>query len=117
MSDAAPYMVKAGQNLKIFYENLIHVTCLAHGLNRAEEIRSQFPLIYDLIKNAEKIFLKAPLRVQFYKEQLPNTPLPPEPVITRWGTWLMAALFYVDNYNPVMNVILALIRALQLKIV
>lgn len=109
LSDAAPYMIKAGQNLKIFYENLIHVTCLAHGLNRvAEEIRKQFPLINDLIKNAKKIFLKAPLRVQFYKEQLPNTPLPPEPIITRWGTWLTAALFYADNYNPVMNVILAL---------
>jgi len=109
LSDATPYMIKAGQNLKIFYENLIHVTCLAHGLNRvAEEITKQFPLINDLIKNVKKIFLKAPLRVQFYKEQLPNTPLPPGPIITRWGTWLTAALFYADNYNLVMNVILAL---------
>lgn len=57
LSDAAPYMIKAGQNLKIFYENLIHVTYLAHGLNRvAEEIRKQFPLINDLIKNVKKIF-------------------------------------------------------------
>ncbi|XP_029679637.1 uncharacterized protein LOC115245458 [Formica exsecta] len=109
LSDVAPYMIKAGQNLKIFYENLIHVSCLAHDLNRvAEEIRNQFPLINDLIKNVKKTFLKASLRVQLYKEQLPNTPLPPEPIITRWDTWLTAAIFYADNYNPIMNIILAL---------
>jgi len=25
--------------------------------------------------------------------------LPPEPVITRWGTWLEAALFYAGNFK------------------
>jgi len=25
--------------------------------------------------------------------------LPPKPVITRWGTWLEAALFYSENFN------------------
>lgn len=99
LSDAAPYMIKAGQNLKIFYPNLIHVTCLAHALNRvAEEIRNHFPLVNSLISNMKKIFLKAPLRIQFYKEKLPNTPLPPQPVITRWGTWLEATFFYCDNF-------------------
>jgi hypothetical protein len=34
VTDAVPYMLKAAQNLKIFYPNLIHCTCLAHGLNR-----------------------------------------------------------------------------------
>ena len=45
LSDAAAYMVKTASNLKVFYQNLIHCTCLAHGLNRvAETIRQQFPL-------------------------------------------------------------------------
>ncbi|GBP31961.1 hypothetical protein EVAR_18500_1 [Eumeta japonica] len=40
VSDATPYMVKAGQALKVFYPKLLHITCLAHGLHRvAEEIR------------------------------------------------------------------------------
>jgi len=48
VSDAAPYMVKTASNLKVFYPNLIHCTCLAHGLNRvAETIRLQFPLVND----------------------------------------------------------------------
>ncbi|KAB0790293.1 hypothetical protein PPYR_15364, partial [Photinus pyralis] len=55
LSDAAPYMIKAAQNLKIFYDNLMHITCLAHGVNReAEEIRLRFPLVNDLIINIKK---------------------------------------------------------------
>lgn len=107
LSDAAPYMIKAAQNLKIFYSNIIHTTCLAHGFNRvAEDIRNQFPLINDLISNVKKVFLKAPLRIQFYKERLPGVKLPPEPIITRWGTWLEAAIFYADNFEGIKNVIL-----------
>jgi hypothetical protein len=98
LSDAAPY---------IFFTHLIHTTCLAHGINRvAEEVRNQFPLVNELISIVKKIFVKALLRVQFYKETLPNLPLPPQPVITRWGTWLKAAIFYSDNYIDVKNLIL-----------
>ncbi len=34
LSDAAPYMVKAGSDLKVFYPSLKHDTCLAHALHR-----------------------------------------------------------------------------------
>uniref|UniRef100_A0A2S2R4M2 Uncharacterized protein n=2 Tax=Sipha flava TaxID=143950 RepID=A0A2S2R4M2_9HEMI len=34
LSDAAPYMVKAANNLKLFYSNLIHVTYTTHGIHR-----------------------------------------------------------------------------------
>jgi hypothetical protein len=33
-SDAVAYMLKAATSLKMFYPNLIHFTCLAHGLQR-----------------------------------------------------------------------------------
>lgn len=55
LSDAAAYMLKAYSNLKVLYENLIHCTCLAHGLNRvAETIRMQFPSINMLVKSGKK---------------------------------------------------------------
>src|SRR3978361_1849792 len=102
-------MLKGGLNLKIFYPNLIHVTCLAHGLNRvAEQIRNQYPLVNDLISNVEKIFLKDPIRIQLYKEKLPEVPLPPEPVVTRWGTWLNAAIFYAKYFTELKTLILQL---------
>jgi hypothetical protein len=106
VTDAAPYMLKAAQNLKIFYPKLIHCTCLAHGLNRvAETIRLEFPLINSLVTNIKKVFIKAPLRVQVYREKLPGIPLPPEPVLTRWGTWLKAVDFISTNYNGIKEVI------------
>lgn len=55
ITDAAPYMVKAARSLDAFYTNMIHLTCLAHGLNRiAEEIRKHFPKVDILISNWKK---------------------------------------------------------------
>ena len=109
LTDATAYVVKTASNLKVFYPNLIHCTCLAHGLNRvAETVRQQFPLLNELIKNGKKVFVKAPLRVQLFKERVPNTPLPPEPVLTRWGTWLDAAIYYADNFGNFKKVIFKL---------
>jgi len=43
VSDAAPYMVKAGGSIKAFSDEVFHVTCLAHGLHLvAEELRLEF---------------------------------------------------------------------------
>ncbi|KAG0438998.1 hypothetical protein DMUE_2736 [Dictyocoela muelleri] len=37
LSDGAPYAVKAARNMKIFFPNLKHVTCIAHMLLRVCE--------------------------------------------------------------------------------
>lgn len=39
------------------------------------------------------------------KELYPNLPLPPRPVITRWGTWLEAALYYAKHLDKISNVL------------
>ena len=45
-TDAAPYMVAAVKLLKIFYPALLHITCLAHAVNRvAETIRLEYPQV------------------------------------------------------------------------
>jgi len=77
-------MVKSCDVLKVLYPNLIHVTCLAHGLNRvAEKVRDMFPNVNKLVNNIKKVFLKAPSRVEVYREIMQDIPLPPEPVLTR----------------------------------
>jgi len=43
--------------------------------------------------------LKALSRVLFFKTELLDIPLPPQPIITRWGTWLEAAIYYSDNFQ------------------
>jgi hypothetical protein len=48
-------------------------------------IRLELPVINSLVTNIKKVFIKAPLRVQVYREKSPGIPLTPEPVLTRWG--------------------------------
>ena len=50
LTDAVPYMVKAGKALQVFHPKMIHVTCLAHGLNRvAETVRGHYTDVDTLI--------------------------------------------------------------------
>lgn len=37
--------------------------------------------------------------------KFPNLPLPPKPVITRFGTWLEAADYYCANFDAVRSVV------------
>jgi len=86
ITDDTPYMAKAARSLDIFYTNMINLTCLAHGLHRiAEEIRKHFPKVDNLISNGKTVFLKASSCVLFFKTELPDIPLLPQPIITRWG--------------------------------
>jgi hypothetical protein len=42
ISDAAPYMIKAGKSIGVIYSKMVHITCVAHVVHRvAEEIREQ----------------------------------------------------------------------------
>ncbi|XP_068898406.1 uncharacterized protein [Tenebrio molitor] len=108
VTDGAPYMIKSGRHLKVFYPKIVHVTCLAHALNLvAEKIRYQYEDVDNLISNVKKIFVKAPLRVEMYKEKLKEMPLPPQPILTRWGTWLQAAMFYSEHFNSIKEVVMS----------
>lgn len=106
VTDSVAYMLSAGKTLKDIYPKLIHETCLAHGLHRvAEAVREQHPQVNKLISVGKKIFLKAPSRVAVFRKHLPGVPLPPEPVITRWGTWLSAASYYVKHFEGFKRVV------------
>lgn len=109
VTDSAAYMLKTGECLKAFHPRMLHVTCLAHGLHRvAEEIREQHSVVNEIISSVKKIFLKAPSRVITFRELCPSIPLPPQPVTTRWGTWLSAAIYYAENYESIVEVVDAL---------
>jgi hypothetical protein len=93
-------MTKAAKSLQLLYPKIIRVTCLAHALHRvAEEVRGRYPAVDQLIANGKKIFIKFPFRMQKFKEDAPTLPLPPQPNVTRWGTWLDAEKYYCTNYS------------------
>ena len=72
---------------------MIHLTCLAHGLYRIAEN------IDKLISNGKKIFLKCPACCEMFHDKAPDVPLPQQPVVTRWGTWITAAFYYTKHFT------------------
>jgi hypothetical protein len=77
VTDAAPYIVKAAKGLQLLYQRDGSL-----ALQRvAEEIRDDDKLI----PNVMKMFVKAPLRMQKFKQDAPSLSPPPQPVLTCWA--------------------------------
>ena len=108
VTDAAPYMKKAAKGLKVLFPKMVHFTCLAHEVHRiCEEIRVSFPDVDHLVANVKKFFVKAPFRVRVFRDLFlaTDSPLPPQPVVTCWGTWLSAALYYASHFEIIERVV------------
>lgn len=92
--------------MQVMYPKMVHLTCLVHGLHRvAEEIRLNFPDLDRLVANIKKVFLKAPNRIEKFKEILPGVPLPPQPIITRWGTWIAAVKYLATYFESIVKIL------------
>ena len=101
ISDAARYMTAAGRNLKVFYPKMFHVTCLAHLLhNCCLKVRSSYTKVDRLISTIKA----ATVRNKERRNLFANIGYPPEPVLTRWGSWLSAALYYAKNLVEVRSI-------------
>jgi hypothetical protein len=50
----------------------------------------------------KQILARAPIRKQLWISKT-GLPLPPDPVITRWGTWLNTAIFYGDYFDKTVD--------------
>lgn len=101
VSDQAPYMIKAGKQLKGSFNKLKHITCLAHTFHRlCEYLREDNDLVNSYISSVKKIFVKSPVCIESFKNET-GLALPPEPVITRWGTWLEACLYHIKNFTQI----------------
>ena len=96
-------MLKTGKILKQLYPQLFHVQCLSHLLhNCAEEIRAKFKDTDNLIARIKLAVQKNPTRRHMFHE----IGTPPNPVITRWGTWLDAAVnYYAKNLPEVKSIV------------
>ena len=87
-------MSSAGKTLKELYPFLLHVTCVAHLLhNCAMRVRAYFKNIDEVIATTKAATIKNKDRKKDFHDA--GLPSPPDPVITRWATWLRAALYYI----------------------
>lgn len=102
LSDAARYMTAAGKLLKALYPLLFHVTCVAHMFhNCAEKVRACYPKVDNLIARVKAATVKNKPRKEAFRE----IGQPPQPVVTRWTTWLRAAIYYADHLPAVKRIV------------
>lgn len=59
------------------------------------------------------VFLKAPARVSVLRSIAGEIPLPPEPILTRWSTWLRAVAYYRQHFDTIKEVIENLVNDAQ----
>jgi len=53
VSDAAPYMMKAGKCINFLYSKCIHLTCIVHAFYRiAEKVRDEFSEVDKIVASA-----------------------------------------------------------------
>lgn len=50
-------------------------------------------------------FLIAPSREIIFKNTAPDLSLPPEPITTRWGTWVKAACYYCEHHETLKSIV------------
>ena len=104
LTDAARYMSSAGKTLKELYPSLMHLTCVAHLLhNCAMRVRAHFKNIDEVIATIKAATIKNKDRKKDFHDA--GLPSPPDPVITRWATWLRAALYYSENLPAVRTIV------------
>ena len=95
-------MTAAGRVVKQTYPRLFYITCVAHGLhNAAERIRANYEDVDKLIAAVKASVVKnKDRRVKF---SIINSP--PQPVVTRWKSWLKAAKYYAKNVPQVCEIV------------
>ena len=104
LTDAARYMSLAGKALKELYPSLMYITCVAHLLhNCAMRVRADFKNIDEIIATTKATTIKNKNRKKDFHDA--GLPSPPDPVITRWATWLRAALYYSENLPAVRTIV------------
>ena len=81
----------------------MHVTCFAHLLhNNAMRVRAHFKNIDEAIATIKAATIKNKDRKKDFRDAgLPS----PDPVITRWATWLRATLYYSENLPAVRTIV------------
>lgn len=94
ISDRASYMMKAMEMMKGNGRNFFHVQCLAHLVhNCAMRIKSYYRNVDALIGSIKMLTHKNNTILNMFSD----FEKPPSVIITRWSSWLRAAIYYCNN--------------------
>ena len=105
LTDAARHMSLAGKAINELYPTLMHMSLALHTYYIT--LLCEFVLslkIYSWRSGLKKAAtIKSKDRKNDFREA--GLPSPPVPVITRWATWLRAALYYSKNLPAVPTIV------------
>ena len=65
------------------------------------KIREHYSMVDNLIERIKASIVKNKERRNMFRE----ISIPPQPIITRWGSWLKAPMYYADNLPDVRNIV------------
>ena len=103
LTDAARYMTCGTSVLKTLYPNLTHCTCLLHLLhNSVLKIRAYYKRVDFLISSIKA----ATVKNQHRRSMFDGIGVPPQTILTRWGSWLIASQYYSVNYRKVKEIVM-----------
>lgn len=81
---------------------MFHVTCLSHLLhNAALKVKANYEAVDNLISCVKASIVKNKTR----KGLFDAIGVPPQPVVTRWSSWLKAAFYYADHFPQVCEIV------------
>lgn len=99
VSDQAPYMIATGKLLKTMFPKLKHFTCIIHAIHRVcLKILDIHKDVNKFMASFQSLFVRANYRIENYKTQT-GLALPPNVIITRWASWLVAVVYVTTNYT------------------
>ena len=102
LSDAAAYMKLSGNILKSLYPNLIHITCLAHLIHNCSlKVKQSYPRVDAIIATTKTATVKNATRRNLFH----TIGVPPQPVVTRWSSWLKAIRYYSSNFGEIKRIV------------
>ena len=97
-------MSLAGKTLKELYPYLMRVTYVVHLLhNCAMRVRAHLKNIDEIIPTIKTATIKNKDRKKDFHDA--GLPSPPHAVVTRWATWLRAAIYYSENLPAVRTIV------------
>ena len=98
----ARYMTAAGRVVNQIYPRLFHITCVARGSqNAAERIRAYYEDVDKLISSVKASVVKNKDRRAKFSEI--NSC--PQPVVTRWKSWLKATEYCAKKFPQVCEIV------------
>ena len=103
LSDAAKYMTYAVNKLKDIYPNLFPFSCISHLYhNIAMKVSSFFPKVNFLIVSIKSALTKCIRRRMSFE----SIGLPPDTIVTRWGSWLKATRWCSTYFSELKKIVI-----------